>query len=44
MRGYNQQRLTHLLLKGNGELQMIQVLLINMAGNMPLIVTVCNKL
>jgi len=40
MRGYDRQRLTHLLLKRNGELQMIQVPLIDMPGNMLWNVTV----
>lgn len=44
MRGYDRQRLTHLLLKRNGELQMIQVPLIDMEGNMPWNVTVYYKL
>jgi hypothetical protein len=44
MRGYDRQRLTHLLLKRNGELQMIQVPLIDMPGNMHWNVTVYYKL
>lgn len=36
MRGYNQQRLTHHLLIGNGRLRVIQAPLINMTGDKPM--------